>query len=207
MIDKKILIKWLQLSAQQFHQQQDYLTDLDREIGDADHGLNMNRGFTKVIEKLPSIADKDIGTIFKTTGMTLLSQVGGASGPLFGTFFLKAAQPCNGKEELNLEEFFNALKQGMEGIQSRGRAELGDKTMLDVWIPILKEFEHHLFLDPKDLFPQLAEKAQGYAEATIPMLAKKGRASYLQERSIDHQDPGATSVALLFKTLAEAIND
>lgn len=207
MITKQMLIKWLQLSAQQFNVQQNYLTDLDREIGDADHGLNMNRGFSKVVEKLPSVEDKNIGSIFKTTGMTLLSQVGGASGPLFGTFFLKAAQVCNGKEALSLEEFFNALKAGTEGIQSRGRAELGDKTMLDVWLPVLNDFENNLSLDQKDLFSQLSQKAQIYAEKTIPLIAKKGRASYLQERSQGHQDPGATSVAYLFSTLAEAVND
>ncbi|MDG6882222.1 PTS-dependent dihydroxyacetone kinase, ADP-binding subunit dhaL [Phocoenobacter uteri] len=208
-ITKQQIIQWLQNSQQLFEQHQDYLTQLDREIGDADHGLNMQRGFGKVVEKLPTVQEKDIGTILKTTGMTLLSQVGGASGPLFGTFYIKASTIVNGKESLSLEEFYQSLKAGVDGIVGRGRAELGDKTMCDVWLPILNDFEQMIAENqtPQVIFKALSEKAQQYAESTIPLKAKKGRASYLNERSIGHQDPGATSVSYLFLALHQAAEE
>ncbi|MDP8033909.1 dihydroxyacetone kinase subunit DhaL [Pasteurella atlantica] len=208
-ITKQQIIQWIKNSQQLFEQHQDYLTQLDREIGDADHGLNMQRGFTKVLEKLPTVEDKDIGTILKTTGMTLLSQVGGASGPLFGSFYIKASLVANGKETLSLSEFHQLLKSGVEGIVSRGRAVRDDKTMCDVWLPILDDFEAMIEenSNPTTIFATLSEKAQKYAEATIPLKAKKGRASYLNERSIGHQDPGATSVSYLFLALSQVMEE
>ncbi len=136
-IAKQQIVQWLELSAELFKNEQDFLTDLDREIGDSDHGLNMNRGFQKVKEKLPSVADKDIGTILKTTGMTLLSSIGGASGPLYGTFFIRSAASVMAKEELNLAELTKMLQDGVDGIVQRGKAEVGDKTMVDTWNGIL----------------------------------------------------------------------
>ena len=126
------IVNWLTRCGDIFSTESEYLTGLDREIGDADHGLNMNRGFSKVVEKLPAIADKDIGFILKNTGMTLLSSVGGASGPLFGTFFIRAAQTTQARQSLTLEELYQMFRDGADGVISRGKAEPGDKTMCDV---------------------------------------------------------------------------
>lgn len=208
-ITKQQIIQWLVNCQTLFVEHKDYLTQLDREIGDADHGLNMQRGFIKVVEKLPTIEDNDIGAILKTTGMTLLSQVGGASGPLFGTFYIKAAQYANQKESLTLSEFYQLLKAGSDGIISRGRANLGDKTMCDVWLPILDDFDQAIQTqnDVSTIFAMLSEKAAYYAQKTAPLKAKKGRASYLNERSIGHQDPGATSVSYIFEALYQAVKN
>jgi len=203
-ITKEQIIDWLEGAAQVFESQQDFLTDLDREIGDADHGLNMHRGFKKVCEKLPSVADKDIGTILKTTGMTLLSSIGGASGPLYGTFFIRAASKATSKEALTLEELTQILKTGVAGIVQRGKAKVGQKTMIDTWDAIIKNLEIEQDKPLKEaLNIALAAGEKGMKE-TISMQAQKGRASYLGERSIGHQDPGATSSYFLFKALCEA---
>lgn len=132
------IVNWLTRCGDIFSTESEYLTGLDREIGDADHGLNMNRGFSKVVEKLPAIADKDIGFILKNTGMTLLSSVGGASGPLFGTFFIRAAQTTRARQSLTLEELYQMFRDGADGVISRGKAEPGDKTMCDVWVPVVE---------------------------------------------------------------------
>ncbi|MDO4436242.1 MAG: dihydroxyacetone kinase subunit DhaL [Cardiobacteriaceae bacterium] len=198
---------WFKLCAQACQNQQDYLTDLDREIGDADHGLNMARGFAKVQEKLDASPDLSIADILKTAGMTLLSSVGGASGPLYGTFFIKAAQAVSHADGLGLTEIKALFEAGTQGIIGRGRAELGDKTMIDVWLPVCELLTN---LPPettlKSALQQASEKAEQCAQATIPMLAKKGRASYLNERSVGHQDAGATSSAIIIKALHEALS-
>lgn len=188
-----------------FSRERDFLTQLDTEIGDADHGLNMNRGFNKVVEKLPSVADKDIGFILKNTGMTLLSSVGGASGPLFGTFFIRAAQAANAKQSLDLTELHQVMQEGVEGVVMRGKAEPGDKTMCDVWWPVVESLGQSAQqnLSVAEALQRAADSAERAVESTITMQARKGRASYLGERSIGHQDPGATSVMLMMKTLAE----
>ncbi|GAA3583494.1 MAG: dihydroxyacetone kinase subunit DhaL [Gibbsiella quercinecans] len=206
-LTKQQVVDWLMRCAAVFAEQRDFLTRLDTEIGDADHGLNMNRGFNKVAEKLPSVADKDIGFILKNTGMTLLSSVGGASGPLFGTFFIRAAQAANAKQSLDLEELHQVMQQGVEGVVMRGKAEPGDKTMCDVWWPVVASLGQSArqqlnLADALDIAVGEAEKA---VESTITMQARKGRASYLGERSIGYQDPGATSVMLMIKTLAQVV--
>ncbi|WP_299017453.1 dihydroxyacetone kinase subunit DhaL [uncultured Photobacterium sp.] len=203
-ITKQQIVQWLELSAEVFQAEQDFLTDLDREIGDADHGLNMNRGFQKVKEKLPSVADKDIGTILKTTGMTLLSSIGGASGPLYGTFFIRSASSAMAKEELSLAELTKMLQDGVDGIVQRGKAEVGDKTMVDTWIGILTSLKENQETGFHDALESAVSDAEKAMKGTIPMQAKKGRASYLGERSIGHQDPGATSTYLLFSALRNA---
>ncbi|MGF1728566.1 dihydroxyacetone kinase subunit DhaL [Photobacterium kasasachensis] len=203
-ISKQQVVRWLELSAEIFKEQQDFLTDLDREIGDADHGLNMNRGFQKVQEKLPGVADKDIGTIMKTTGMTLLSSIGGASGPLYGTFFIRSATSVMAKEELNLAELTQMLQNGVDGIVQRGKAEVGDKTMVDTWNGILVSLNQDQEASLSDALDRAVAKAEKAMKGTIPLQAKKGRASYLGERSIGHQDPGATSTYLLFSALRSA---
>ena len=201
------IVDWLYRCGDIFTKESDFLTGLDREIGDADHGLNMHRGFSKVVEKLPAIADKDIGFILKNTGMTLLSNVGGASGPLFGTFFIRAAQVTH--QSLTLEELYQTFREGAEGVVNRGKAEPGDKTMCDVWLPVVESLrqssEQHLSI-PSAL-DAACEQAQAAVNATIAMQARKGRASYLGERSIGHQDPGATSVMFMVQMLAAAAKE
>lgn len=184
---------WLLACADAMDAQKDRLTDLDAAIGDADHGLNMQRGFARVRETLPEAAD--VGTLLKSTGMTLLSTVGGASGPLYGTLFLKAAPVAGDRSELTWPEFRQALRAGVEALAARGRAVPGDKTMLDALLPAVEA----------DGPAQAAEAAEAGAKATIPLVARKGRASYLGERSAGHEDPGAASAALLFRALTEII--
>ncbi|WP_368911106.1 dihydroxyacetone kinase subunit DhaL [Proteus vulgaris] len=202
------IILWLQQCAQLFEQNSDYLTDLDREIGDADHGLNMNRGFRKVQEKLPEFEGQDIGTILKTTGMTLLSNIGGASGPLFGTFFIRAAKPTASLQTLELNQLVEMITEGVEGIVSRGKAEPNDKTMCDVWWPVVESLKHanEQNLSIKEALTQAQVVAEKAAENTIPMQARKGRASYLGERSIGHKDPGSASVVLMIQALTNSVN-
>ncbi|AGO57035.1 dihydroxyacetone kinase subunit DhaL [Serratia plymuthica] len=204
-LTKQQVVDWLMRCGEVFTQQRDFLTRLDTEIGDADHGLNMNRGFNKVVEKLPSVADKDIGFILKNTGMTLLSSVGGASGPLFGTFFIRAAQAANAKQSLDLAELHQLMQEGVEGVVMRGKAEPGDKTMCDVWWPVVESLGQSAQqqLSMAEALQRASERAEQAVEGTITLQARKGRASYLGERSIGHQDPGATSVMLMIKTLAE----
>lgn len=204
-LTKQQVVDWLMRCGEVFSRERDFLTQLDTEIGDADHGLNMNRGFNKVVEKLPSVADKDIGFILKNTGMTLLSSVGGASGPLFGTFFIRAAQAANAKQSLDLPELHQMMQEGVEGVVMRGKAEPGDKTMCDVWGPVVESLGQSAQqnLSVAEALQRAADSAERAVESTITMQARKGRASYLGERSIGHQDPGATSVMLMMKTLAE----
>lgn len=204
-ITKQQIVTWLELASGELEQQKDFLTDLDREIGDADHGLNMNRGFKKVMEKLPSIADKDIGTILKTTGMTLLSSIGGASGPLYGTFFIRSATSVMAKEALTVTELEKMLSDGVAGIVQRGKAEPGDKTMVDAWLPALEALKANQDATPATALAAAVDAAEQGVKDTITMQAKKGRASYLGERSIGHQDPGATSTHLLLKALGNSL--
>ncbi|VEI47090.1 dihydroxyacetone kinase subunit DhaL [Actinobacillus equuli] len=160
-ISKQQILQWLENCNQVMTEQRDFLTQLDTEIGDGDHGLNMQRGFSKALEKVATVSDKDIGTILKTVGMTLLSQVGGASGPLYGTLFIKGSQVANGKEQLTFEELISIFKAGVEGIVARGRAELGDKTMCDVWLPLLDELAQVDHTQPEAvLLDQAVEKAK-----------------------------------------------
>ena len=207
-MQKQTIINWLQKFTDTIAQNKDYLTELDAAIGDADHGINMERGFKKAIEKLPTVEDKDIGTILKTVSMTLISSVGGASGPLYGTFFLRASTAVAGKQELDAENILELLKTGLEGIIARGKTQLGDKTMVDSLHPAVMAFQQAIN-DGVDI-TNAVEKAVAAAEQgmkeTIPMIAKKGRASFLGERSVGHQDPGATSVYLMLKSLDESLN-
>lgn len=199
------VIEWIKAYAKVVEENRDYLTQLDAAIGDADHGANMYRGFQAVLNKLPEFADKDIGTVFKTVGMTLLSTVGGASGPLYGTFFLQAGMKTAGKMELSAEDWLAVLQGALDGVIMRGKAELGDKTMVDALLPAVEAFRKatNEKLSMTEALQLSAEAARKGMEATIPLVARKGRASYLGERSADHQDPGATSSYLLLKTAAE----
>jgi dihydroxyacetone kinase-like protein len=167
----------------------------------------MDRGFRKVMEKLPSVTDKDIGNILKTTGMTLISSVGGAAGPLYGTFYMRAGLAVASKEELSNDDVVKMLQAGVDGVVQRGRPNLEDKTMFDAWAPAMEALSKHLE-NGDDLITALsaavAAGEQGMKN-TIPLQAKKGRASYLGERSIGHQDPGATSSYLIINALLETL--
>jgi len=180
------------------------LTDLDRQIGDADHGSNMVRGVAAVADvDLGSIADP--GTYLKKAGMAMVSKVGGASGPLYGTLLMKMGGAL-AEGELTKDSFFVALRAGVEGLQARGKAEVGDKTMLDVWFPALEAGEASEGSLSEALSVALEAANQG-AEDTIPMIARKGRASYLGERSRGVKDPGSASSVLLIEAASEAFGD
>lgn len=199
------VLQWLQLYAQEIHENNQYLTQLDSAIGDADHGANMDRGFKAVSAKLTNMENADIGTILKTVGSTLVSTVGGASGPLYGTAFLRAGTATSGKHELETADIIGMLEAATEGVRARGKAQIGEKTMLDALYPALDAGKQAQAEDASlpQVMQRMATGAEEGMKKTIPMLATKGRASYLGERSIGHQDPGATSSWLLLKSLAE----
>jgi len=183
------------------------LSDLDQAIGDGDHGFNMARGFDVVMQKLRDNPGADIGEVLKTVAIALISNVGGASGPLYGSLFLKASGAAKGLTEMDLAGFVPVIREGILGVQARGKAELGDKTMIDVLIPALESLEKDSAagLSCKEAFVN-AEKVAAYCmEKTRDIIAKKGRASYLGERSIGHIDPGATSSYLMISTISKAL--
>jgi len=206
-ISRDKLIVWLEKLSGVIKDNRDLLTELDAAIGDADHGINMDRGFGKVLEKLPSVKEKDVGSILKTVGMTLMSSVGGASGPLYGTFYMKAGMALDGKEEIDARGLVDFLEAGVDGILQRGRAERSDKTMYDVWAPVLDEVRTAIDggASVKDALARAVKAAEKGVEDTVPLQARKGRASYLGERSIGHRDPGAVSSCLMIRALKEIL--
>jgi dihydroxyacetone kinase-like protein len=198
-------LNWVKAIAGVIGENSKYLTELDAAIGDADHGANMDRGFKAVMNKIPEISDKDIGTVFKTVGMTLISTVGGAGGPLYGTFFLQVGMKTAGKMELNLTDWADALEAALNGVIMRGKAELGDKTMVDALTPAVAALKESI-QENQPIHKALelsAEAARKGMEGTVPLVARKGRASYLGERSAGHQDPGATSSFLILRAAAD----
>jgi dihydroxyacetone kinase-like protein len=198
-------LNWVKAIAGVIGENSKYLTELDAAIGDADHGANMDRGFKAVMNKIPEISDKDIGTVFKTVGMTLISTVGGAGGPLYGTFFLQVGMKTAGKMELNLTDWADALEAALNGVVMRGKAELGDKTMVDALTPAVAALKESI-QENQPIHKALelsAEAARKGMEGTVPLVARKGRASYLGERSAGHQDPGATSSFLILRAAAD----
>ncbi len=201
-IDKAAIIAWLEKLSDVYDENRAYLTDLDSPIGDADHGANMARGFNKVKEKLPSIQDKPLDGLLKDVGMTLVSTVGGSSGPLYGTFFMKAGMAIKERDDLDLEALALMFGAALEGLVQRGKTQLEDKTMVDALHPaiaVLKEAATNS-AELHDALKQAVDAAETGMKATIEMQARKGRASYLGERSIGHQDPGATSAYLMLQT-------
>lgn len=204
-VSRDDVLAWITAIASVLAENKNYLTELDAAIGDADHGANMDRGFKAVMNKMPEIRDKDIGTIFKTVGMTLLSTVGGAGGPLYGTLFLQAGMKTAGKMEMTAQDWAEALEAALNGVVMRGKAEPGDKTMVDALTPALSVYKQAI-AEGQPLHIALhrsAEAARQGMESTIPLVARKGRASYLGERSAGHQDPGATSSYLILNAAAQ----
>jgi dihydroxyacetone kinase-like protein len=208
LITQAQLAQWLEKCAAVLEANKAYLTELDSPIGDADHGANIARGFATIVSKLPTVADKDIGQLLKMTGMTLMSAVGGASGLLYGNFFLKAATVASNKTEVTASELVQLLEAGQDGVVQRGRAVVGDKTMIDAWTPAINALREAV--NAGQALPTALTAAVAAAEAgmksTIPLQARKGRASYLGERSIGHQDPGATSTHLILQALLDTVS-
>ena len=204
-ISRDGILDWIKAYAGIVAENKTYLTELDSAIGDADHGINMERGFKAVMQKMPDMVDKDIGTVCKTVGMTLLSTVGGAGGPLYGTLFLQAGMKSAGKMELTLEDWATMLDAAVNGVVMRGKAELGDKTMVDALTPAVRALKQALEegLDTHTALKKSTDAAKEGMEKTIPLVARKGRASYLGVRSAGHQDPGATSSYLLLKAASD----
>ena len=199
------VLGWVEAFSATVAENKEYLTRLDSAIGDADHGINMGRGMTAVNAKLDGLEGDDIGGMLKTVGMTLVSTVGGAGGPLYGTLFLQMGMATAGKTELEPEDWAAALDAAVKGVEMRGKAEPGDKTMIDALIPARDAYSAALAEGAsfEDALRRSAKAAEEGMEATTPLVAKKGRASYLGERSAGHQDPGATSSYLLVKTAAD----
>lgn len=185
------------------------LTQLDAAIGDGDHGTNMNRGFTAALAKAQEQADQSLAAIVKTVAMTLISTVGGAAGPLYGTAFLRASTALGSDPEVGVQTVAAAVQAALEGVQARGKATTGEKTMVDAITPAVEALHAaaEASASAADALDQAAEAARQGMEATTPMLATKGRASYLGERSIGHQDPGATSSYYILRTIAEVVRE
>ncbi len=200
MIDNQLLAAWIKAYAALVDGHQDELTELDSAIGDADHGANMARGMAAAVQKLDEAAAP--AAMLKAVGMALISSVGGASGPLYGTLFMKVGAGLT-SDDITPEAFGAALRAGLEGVSARGKSEAGEKTMLDALAPAVDAFERAANEGLAAAARAAAEAANAGRDATIPMVATKGRASYLGERSAGHQDPGATSTALLFEALAQ----
>ena len=196
---------WIRRFAAAIAENKEYLPELDSAIGDADHGINMDRGFQAVLPKLEALPGEDIGVAFRSVGSTLISTVGGASGPLYGTLFLQLGVATAGRTSIGLAEWLTGLEAAVVAMQRLGKAELGDKTMLDALIPACHALSRALsdgVNSSKALDATVAAAEEGM-RATIPLVARKGRASYLGERSAGHQDPGATSVTLLLSAAAD----
>src|SRR5512139_3122722 len=204
-ITRDDVINWVNEYGRVIAENKDYLTQLDSAIVDADHVANMDRGFKSALSKLSAVADKDIGTLLKSVGMTLVQTVGGAGGPLYGTFFMQAGTVTANKMELTLADWSAALEAALSGVVARGKAQLGDKTMVDALTPALNALKQAVNdgADQNESLRRSASAAEQGMKDTTPLVAKKGRASYLGERSAGHQDPGATSSYLLLKAAAD----
>jgi phosphoenolpyruvate---glycerone phosphotransferase subunit DhaL len=201
------VVQFVRTFAKVVSENREYLTGLDSAIGDADHGINMDRGMSAALTKLDGVPEGDVGNLFKTVGMTLVSTVGGAGGPLYGTLFMQMGTAVAGKPELSSQDWAEALTKGLEGVVMRGKAELGDKTMVDALTPAVDALDAALAdgASLKDALRAAATAAREGADATVPLVARKGRASYLGERSAGHRDPGATSTTLLLEAAAESL--
>ena len=204
--DSTTLRRFVELFADRLRDRREELTQLDSAIGDADHGINMDRGFTAVRAKLAELTpDADLGTVAKTVGMTLISTVGGASGPLYGTFFLRVATTLGEQGEAEAADVGAALRAGLEGLVQRGKAVLDDKTMVDAVTPAVEAFDAAVGDGLAAALDAAADAAAVGRDRVTPLVARKGRASYLGERSANHQDPGATSATIMLEALRDAV--
>ncbi len=208
-LDVQGMLKAIDAIGETLEMHKDYLTELDSAIGDADHGINMNRGFHKVREKLSAGTYVDLGAVLKDVGMTLMSSVGGAAGPLYGTFFMRMSMKLAGLQAADTSSLAEAMEAGLQGVVALGKAQLEDKTMVDALTPAveaLKKASGNGAALAAALESAVAA-AQAGMEATTPLVARKGRASYLGERSAGHQDPGATSTYLILSTLLTSLKE
>lgn len=201
-INNKDIINFIKIFNNKIQEHAQELTDLDQAIGDGDHGINMSRGMKNVVEKLSSIEEKPIDFILKNVGMTLVSTVGGASGPLYGTAFLKAGTVVSNKDELTIQDLINMFNAAIDGIKLRGKAEEKEKTMLDSLMPAARAINNCKSIS--EGLKKAESAAKEGVEFTKTIKATKGRASYLGDRSIGHQDPGATSMYYLIQAAKEA---
>jgi phosphoenolpyruvate---glycerone phosphotransferase subunit DhaL len=204
-IDRDDAIAWMRRFADEMAEHRQELIRLDTAIGDGDHGTNMNRGMQKALEKLDASEQADPGAVLKTVAMALVSSVGGAAGPLYGTLLLQMGTAMAGQPEVDQAGFAAAWRKGLDGVKARGKAEVGDKTMVDALTPAIDALEQGADLGAG--LRAAVEAAEQGMNATTPLVARKGRASYLGDRSAGHQDPGATSTYYLFKSAAETLAD
>lgn len=204
MADSSKVIGIIRAIGLSMEEHKEELTELDRPIGDSDHGINLARGFEAVEKKLPELAGKDIGTILKTVGMTLVSTVGGASGPLYGSAYMKAGMALAGKTEINQKDFLDIMAAAAEAVMQRGKAVAGEATMLDAMLPALKAMEEAAAagVPAKEMLAAGVRAAWAGTEHTKDLIATKGRASYVGERGLGHQDPGATSFSYMLEVIA-----
>ncbi|HLS09340.1 dihydroxyacetone kinase subunit DhaL [Lentibacillus sp.] len=195
------VVAWIKASNEKMQANKDYLTTLDQAIGDGDHGINMARGFQEVVNKIENQDYTSSSDVLKDTAMTLMSKVGGASGPLFGTAFLKLSTAVKGNDPVDYATFTNGLAEAVNGIKQRGKAAKGEKTLVDVWSPMVDFFNQEADFHTD----KMAEEAKNAMEQTKDMMATKGRAAYFKERSIGHIDPGSASSFYIFDALADVI--
>ena len=205
MADSKKVLEIIKAISLKMEEQKDYLTELDQPIGDSDHGINLARGFAAVNEKLSGLEGKDIGTILKTVGMTLVSTVGGASGPLYGSAFMKAGQAMAGKEDADITDFLTIIKTAIEAVELRGKAVVEEATMLDAMVPSYQAMEQAVKEGKaaEEVLNAGVKAAWSGAEHTKDLIATKGRASYVGERGLGHQDPGATSYSFMLEEISK----
>ncbi len=204
-LNRDFFIKVIKDLATMVEEQRDYLTKLDSDIGDSDHGINLTIGFREVTKKLPEWENENLTSLFKKVGMALLGKVGGAAGPLYGGLFMKFGEPADNKDEVTFQEFAEMLKKGVELVEFRGKAVIGDKTMVDTLRPALDALLEAVEAkkDPVEAFKACIDAAEKGRDSTIPLVARKGRALRLGERAIGHLDPGATSSHLILSIFFE----
>lgn len=207
MVDGKKVIEVLKAIGGTIEEQKEYLTELDQPIGDSDHGINLARGFHAVGEKLPTVEDKDIGTILKTVGMALVSTVGGASGPLYGSAYMKMGMALAGKTELDMNDFLKGMDTAVEAVMQRGKAVAEEATMLDAMIPAVAAMKEAVAAgaEAKAVLEAGCKASWAGAEHTKDLVATKGRASYVGERGLGHQDPGATSFSYMLECVKDSL--
>ena len=206
-MDTKEIIGVLLQMRQRIEEEKDFLTELDNAIADGDHGINMAKGFSAMAEKCENMQEQSVGAVLKTAGMTVVSAVGGSAGPLYGTAFMKAGMVMGEKTNMDIADFLLCMKSAVEGVMMRGKAVRGEKTMLDAMIPALEAMEQASAggQSPKAILESGVNAAREGVEFTKTIPATKGRASYIGQRSIGHQDPGATSFTFLLEVAANAL--